>query len=113
MVRAITHARKVIDEWREAGQDLKSWSEVHTRYGIVDPILQSLRWRLDDPKVCHPEYPRYHSRWKRVDYALFTGLTAKEIVEDNPPPAIIIEAKALHVDLAARPRNASDAVLRL
>ena len=94
----IRHALNMIDEWDEA--DLPYWPEVHIRYAIVDPIIRALGWNTEDPKECHPEYPRwYGGKHGKVDYALFTVRSVKEMVEDNPPPRHIIEAKALKVDL--------------
>ena len=94
----IRHAINMIEEWDEA--DLPDWPEVHIRYAIVDPIIRALGWNTEDPKECHPEYPRWYGTKKgKVDYALFTVRTVKEMVEDNPPPAIIIETKALKVNL--------------
>ena len=94
----IRHALTMISEWDQA--DLPDWPEVHIRYSIVDPIIRALGWNTEDPKECHPEYPRwYGNRNGKVDYALFKVRSVREMVENNPPPAIMIEAKALKVDL--------------
>ena len=51
---AILTIRAVVQEWDEAC--LKFWREDHTRYGIIDPIIRALGWKVSDPKECHPEY---------------------------------------------------------
>ena len=101
VTRAIRHAQQVIREWEEAGSSLGDvqWREDQTRYAIIDPMLRSLGWKTEDPKQCHPEYPRT-SNGGRVDYALFRDLDLETIIEKGmPPPDIIIEAKALPVRL--------------
>ena len=96
--RKIRHALKVIDEWDKAG--LPDWPEVHIRYSIADPIIRALGWNTEDPKECHPEYPRwYGGKQGKVDYALFTVRSPMEMVNDDPPPLIIIETKALKTNL--------------
>ena len=103
VTRAIRHAQHVIMEWEEAAHSLGyvQWREDQTRYAIIDPILRSLGWKIEDPKQCHPEYPRTLNGGS-VDYALFRDLNLDTIVvKGMPPPDIIIEAKALPVSLAA------------
>ena len=100
---AIKHARGVIGEWDEGAHHLSdvSWREDQTRYAIIDPILRALGWKTEDPKQCHPEYPRT-SNGGRVDYALFRDLALETVMEKGmPPPDIIIEAKALPVRLTS------------
>ena len=88
----------MMEEWDEAS--LPDWPEVHIRYAIVDPIIRALGWNTEDPKECHPDYPRwYGNKNGTVDYALFNARTVKAMVEDNSPPLIMIETKPLKVDL--------------
>ena len=94
----IRHALRMIGEWNEA--DLPDWPEVHIRYAIVDPIIRALGWNTEDPKECHPEYPRRRGdRNGSVDYALFNARSVREMAEDGPPPVVMIETKALKADL--------------
>ena len=98
---AIGHAMRAIEEWKQSSQHLDgiSWREVHTRYAIVDPILRALGWKTEDPKECHPEYPRAASGG-RVDYALFGSLDLQDLPEEGiPVPDIIIEVKSLATTL--------------
>ena len=100
---AILTIRAVIHEWDEAC--LKFWREDHTRYGIVDPIIRALGWKISDPKECHPEYPRPYSRGRRVDYALFGTPDVRAIGKNVVPPDIVIESKPLRSTL---PKGAVD-----
>ena len=94
----IRHALNMIEEWDEA--NLPYWPEIHIRYAVVDPIIRALGWNTEDPKECHPEYPRwYGNKNGKVDYALFKVRSVKEMMEDSPPPVIMIETKPLKVDL--------------
>ena len=52
----IRDVRKVVKEWDD--MELNWWLESHTRYSFVDPMLRALGWNIEDPKECHPEYPR-------------------------------------------------------
>ena len=63
-------------------------SETDVRRGIVDPLLEKLRWPLRRPRVVEREYP---VEGGRVDYALC----------DQKEPLVFIEAK--------RPEGISDA----
>ena len=99
---AIEDALRVIDEWKQASQYLGDidWREEHTRYAIIDPIIRALGWRTEDPKECHPEYPRSYNGG-RVDYALFGNLDLQTLPGRRiPAPDIIIEAKSLTTNFA-------------
>ena len=71
------------------------WTEINTRYAIIDPIIRALDWNTADPKECHPEYRRGDG-W--ADYAFFNREGKSTIVEHGAP-IIIIEAKALRGSL--------------
>ena len=96
---AIQHVNRVISEWSQAGQGLESWREDHTRYALIDPVIRALGWNTADPKECHPEYPRTYNNGRRVDYALFGDWDVASIASGTIQPVIIIESKALEVDL--------------
>ena len=99
---AIQHVNRVISEWSQAGQGLDSWREDHTRYALIDPVIRVLGWNTADPKECHPEYPRHYDTGKRVDYALFGDWSVADIATGTIQPVVIIESKALGVDLTDR-----------
>ena len=97
--RSIRDIRAVIREWD--GLDLGHWAEVHTKYGVIDPIIRSLGWKTDDPKECYPEYTRYvegQARW--ADYALFGRPNMRAIGNYEIAPDVIIESKPLRSSLA-------------
>ena len=91
----IRKVREVVDQWRAAGE--ADWREDHTRYAVIDPIIRALGWYTADPMVCHPEFPRPFPR--RVDYALFAAADIDAIVNALVVPDVIIESKALRVEL--------------
>lgn len=93
---AIVKIRVVVREWDDLG--LNYWREDHTRYGVIDPIIQALGWDTGNPKECHPEYPRPY-REGRVDYAFFGTPDLEAIGNNSIPPDIIIESKALREPL--------------
>ena len=92
----IQHARDVIEEWAEAG--LTGWRETQTRYATIDPIIRALGWDTEDPKECYPEYDLSEGK-TRPDYALFGDWSAEDIAESVIAPVVIIEAKALRLNL--------------
>ena len=101
---AIRHVRAVVKEWEEAGFGYDTWREEHTRYALIDPIINELGWNTSDPKECHPEYWRFgdksaSGRAGRADYGLFATPDLKAIGDGSVPPDVIIEAKALFVGL--------------
>ena len=96
MKAAICKIRDVVSEWDKVGET--DWLEDHTRYSVVDPVIQALGWDTADPKVCHSEFPRPFPAG-RVDYALFGAADVYSIVNDGLPPDVIIEAKALRTSL--------------
>lgn len=94
---AIARALRLVREWEKVRDSLEDfgWREEHTRYAVIDPIIRALGWKIDDPKECQPEYPRW-TNGARVDYALFDSLALPDIKDEGMPnPDIIIEAKAL------------------
>ena len=47
------------------------WREDHTRYGVIDPIIQALGWNTADRKECHPDlwltgrqHPDHNTLWR-------------------------------------------------
>ena len=99
---ASRNIRRVKGEWdqvREANYpDDESWWEVRTRYAFIDPIIRALGWDTSDPKECYPEYPRPY-RGGRADYALFGKVEMPDIGTGYAVPAIIIESKAVGINL--------------
>ena len=93
---AIQHARDVIEEWDAVG--FPDWRESQTRYAIIDPIIRALGWDTEDPKECYPEYDLAEGN-TRPDYALFGDWGAADIVDIGVAPVVMIEAKALRLDL--------------
>ena len=71
--------------------------EMQTRYSLIDPLLQSLGWKLSNPTEVRLEYRTDHGK---VDYAFFLPgsdrpimlLEAKKITEGDieyiPPPVL-------------------------
>ena len=95
---AIQHIRNTIAEW----DDPDSWSEIPTRYVLIDPVMKALGWDYLNPRHCNFEHPRTPKgrRMKKVDYAFFHP-DQREYVSPNYPnrPVILLEAKALFEDL--------------
>lgn len=87
---AIRGRRAILTQWSEIGLD--NWSEWHTRYALIDPIIQALGWDTRSPAECCVEWPRPLGGGK-VDYALFGNANMYDIVEGNLAPTIIIDPK--------------------
>ena len=98
---AIRHARSVVAEWEEGGFGFGDWTEAHTRYAVIDPVITALDWDISDPKECHPEYPRYREgeNLARADYALFGEPNLVAIGNNAVAPDVIIEAKSVSTNL--------------
>ncbi len=65
--KAIRHARAVIKQHSEDNL----LHEAATRYYIIDPILRSLGWKLEDPKQCKvEEWRTLTNRQQVIDYIL-------------------------------------------
>ena len=62
-IRRIMHAR-----WRWSLANVET-SEIRTRYAVIDPILRSLGWDIENPAECRLER-RIGRTDKRVDYSL-------------------------------------------
>lgn len=67
------------------GQDL---SEANTKVSFIQPILESLGWRVTDPDEVLLEYPVYGGT--RLDYALLV----------DAKPALYLEAKSLRASMS-------------
>jgi hypothetical protein len=94
----ILQVRLVVSEWDDA--EFTYWLEEHTRYAVIDPIIQGLGWHTWDPTECHPEYWRYSADDQgRADYALFGKPDLVAIGNGAMPPDIIIESKSLRKKL--------------
>ena len=93
---AIRGRRAILTQWSEIGLD--NWSEWHTRYALIDPIIQALGWDTGAPDECCVEWPRPLGGGK-VDYALFGNADLYDIVEGNLAPTIIVESKRAKTEL--------------
>ena len=96
--QAIEHVRNTLKKW----DDINSWSEMPTRYVLIDPVMKALGWDYMNPYQCNFEHPRTPKgqRLKKVDYAFFHP-DQREYADPNYPnrPVILLEAKALYEDL--------------
>ncbi len=66
-------------------------SETDTRQGLINPLFSALGWDFSDFNAVKSEL-RHKSYNEPVDYAFFSG-------KDNKQPILLMEAKALGVDL--------------
>ena len=64
-------------------------SEIQTRYAVIDPILRSLGWDLENPAECRLER-RLLRTDRRVDYALCTPNKGRGGL---PVTRVLLEAK--------------------
>ena len=65
-------------------QSLCQQSETQTRYALIDPLLQALGWKLEQPARCGPSSPSKKAR-RRI-----TRCACRE------RPVVLGEAKSLH-----------------
>lgn len=93
---AIRNRRAILTRWSEIG--LENWSEWHTRYALIDPIIRALGWDTGAPDECGVEWPRPTGR-RKVDYALFGNTDMHDIARGRIAPTIIIESKRVKTDL--------------
>ena len=102
-IKAVTAAirlrRSILTQWSEIGLD--NWSEWHTRYTLIDPIVRALGWDTSSPTECRVEWPR-PSGQRKVDYALFGNADLDDIVAGNIAPTIIIESKRAKTELTVQ-----------
>ena len=93
---AIRRRRAILTQWSEIGLD--NWSEWHTRYVLIDPIIRALGWDTGSPAECRVEWSR-PSGQRKVDYALFGNADLDDIAAGNVAPTIIIESKRVKTEL--------------
>ncbi len=94
---AIRRCRPILATWAETGLD--AWTEWHTRYAIIDPIIRALGWDTSNPEECCVEWPRPWDGSGRVDYALFGNADMDSIITGSQAPSIIIESKRVRTEL--------------
>ena len=96
LAAVIGNRRAILTQWSEIGLD--NWSEWHTRYVLIDPIIRALGWDTGSPAECRVEWPR-PSGQRKVDYALFGSADLDDIAAGNVAPTIIIESKRVKTEL--------------
>ena len=92
----IRKRRAILSQWYEIGLD--NWSEWHTRYALIDPIIRALGWDTGSPDECCVEWPRPWGGGK-VDYALFGNSDMYDIAAGGIAPTVIIESKRAKTEL--------------
>ena len=95
----IRRRRSILTQWSEIGLD--NWSEWHTRYALIDPVIRALGWDTGAPAECGVEWPR-PSGQRKVDYALFGNADLDDIAAGNIAPTIIIESKRVKTELTVQ-----------
>ena len=88
--------RDLVDNLRErinTHRDILTRSESTTRYALIDPILEKIGWRLEDPAHVLTEY--VNEEGKRSDYTMWHG---KKL-------CLVVEAKALGRPLSSDELN--------
>ena len=96
---AIRNRRSILTQWSEIGLD--NWSEWHTRYALIDPIIRALGWDTGSTAECGVEWPRPAGQ-RKVDYALFGNADLDDITAGNIAPTIIIESKRAKTELTVQ-----------
>ena len=72
---AIKIAKKVIEKHGSSALS----NEANTRYFLIDPILRSLGWQLENPEHCKFEVLRTVEKQKRTDYVLYGDKGTKSL----------------------------------
>ena len=97
--RAIERVNQHLSDW-DRGQYL--YYETPTRYLLIDPIIESLRWDVNNMDECSTEWPMPGGQWHtRADYVLG---------DCDGASAVVIEAKSLRTSIGRRPRGMEDQI---
>ena len=86
---AIRRVRSQLDKFPpERDQFFHMYSEMTTRYVLIDPLIWAMDWDMNDFWQCAVEWPMPSGQYRdKADYVLFNR------PERNSRPVIVIEAK--------------------
>ena len=77
VITAVAWSRCVVRECH------KGFNEDQARYSLIDPILRSLDWNVQDPKIVRVELrvDSKRGRYREADYVLFNGKSKIGLIE--------------------------------